>query len=613
MRTAGYPKALTKSVAKGIIQEVADAKLKLQHGKTFRANTRERMWERSEDQYAGIHNPRSRVLNPDDDNVVVNMSFSTVNTIVPYMTGSDPEFIVVPYSGDATPKNAAIQAALLNRTWRSSKVRAQDEIEVESVDFLVHGDGYGKVGYTISEQRTNQNTYEDVASLWVQRVSPWDVWIDPTADGIHNARWIAQRLRITKTELQEDKAYKNTHDENVSYTSQIEYDGNREGKERFRQEVYDGSEFATVYEFYDMVKKVKIVFSDGDLPLQYVEDIGACPIVQMGNYRIPGSPYHMGELEQIYPLQMELNFTRTHMATHRRRNAQKFVYRKGELDQDAIKQLQSSVVNAAIAVSGDRSLQDIVQALQVTNLSGDVYNISNIMAEDIYEISGVNEYLRGGSPQIRKTATEASIIEGASNIKSQFKLRQIEKAVRQMGQLLLGFAKDVFPQTAFEETQLFLTGREAQRVASADDDIPEGVDPRAAGLTATITPSADIWVGEYEVAVTQSSTELRNPVIREQKYKGIFNEMINAFPTLQAVGVIPNFKHIMELWFEAAGVDDIDAMFAQAPEPVLAPPSPEEGDAAGLGQQPGVPPGAPPDLAAFLSAANTGALPPNEA
>lgn len=608
-RTAGYPKALTKSVSKTILQEVADAKVKLEHGKQFRRATREQIWQQSERQYAGDHFQAN--VDDGNDHVIVNMSFSTVNTIVPYMTGSDPEFLVEPFSGDATVRNAAIQAALLNRTWRSAKVRAQDEMETIAVDFIIIGDGYGKAGYTIAEQRVANDAYEDVASLWVERVSPWDIWIDPTADGIHNARWVVQRLRITRAELEADKAYKNTHEGNVSYGVQVESDSDRADNRAFRQEVFDGSEFATLYEFHDLVKKTTIVFSDGDLPLKYVEDVGECPIVQMGNYRIPGSPYHMGELEQIFPLQMELNFARSQMATHRRRGAQKYAYRKNALSEDALKALTSSTVNAAVEVEDERNLQDVIQPIQVSNLSGDVYNVSAIMQEDIYEISGINEYLRGGSPTIRKTATEASIIEGASNIKSQFKLRQIEKAARRLGQLLLGFAKDVFPQTKFEETTLFLTGREAERVAVRDDETDFGalgLDPRAV-REARVEPTADIWIGEYEVSVTQSSTELRNPVIREQKYKGIFNEMVAAFPTLQAAGVIPNFKRILELWFEAAGVDDIDAMFAEAPAPPPLEADPEA-DAAGglLGQLPGLP--GEPQIPDFVDENNSGTFGP---
>lgn len=605
-QVAGYPKRLTKNVAKSVMEEVKAAKEKLKHGQDYRRTKREEVWKRSERQYEGDHWGIG-MLDDTGELIVVNMSFSTVNTIVPYMTGSDPEFIVIPYSGNASVRNAAVQAALLNRIWRSHDVAAQNEMETVSVDFLVYGDGYAKVGYTIEEKRTDQNTFEDVASLWVDRVSPWDVWIDPTSDGIHNARWVAQRLRITRTELEQHQGYANTDEHNVTFGQTDYFDEDAHDNERFRNEVFDGSEFAVLYEFYDLVNMRKLVFADGDRPLQYIEDIGECPIVQMGNYRIPRSPYHMGELEQLWSLQLELNRTRSQMITHRKRNVQKFAYRKDAIDPDALAALKSAEVNEGIPVKGDAPLEDLLRPLQVPNLSGDVYAVSEIMQRDIYEISGVNEYLRGATPEIRRTATEASIIEGASNIKSQFKLRQIEKAIRKIGRLMLGFAKDVYPQTNFDETTLFLTGREAERVAKADG---HQLGPQE---TVAVSPHPDIFQGVYEVEVAQSSTELRNPIMREQKYKGIFQELVSSFPVLAEAGVIPDFKRIMELWFEAAGVDDIDAMFVnpQGPAEAAIPPEAEvAADEAIGGILPGQVPPNLPELQEVLGPDNTGALPP---
>lgn len=603
-QTVGYPKTLTKRVAQSIIQEVADAKLKLEHGQQYRKTKREDAWSRSEKQYEGKHWELVTGADvPDGDLMVVNMSFSTVNTIVPYMTGSNPNFIVVPYSGDATQRNAAVQQALLNRQWRSDRMAGQNELETDAVDFLIYGDGFMKVGFDIVTRRTGSNTFSEVADLWVQRVSPWDVWIDPTADGIHNARWVAQRMRLSRTELEASKHYSNTFEGNVSYDQSDMFDGNADEKERFVREVFDGTEYTAIYEFYDLVNMRKIVFADGELPLQYVEDIGQCPIVQMQNYRIPRSPYGMGELEQMWPLQQELNKTRTHMIQHRKRNAQKIAYRAGKLDQDAINSLTSSTVNEGIPIKGDEPIGDLIQPLQVPNLSGDVYNVSELMQRDIYEISGVNEYLRGATPEIRRTATEATIIEGASNVKSQFKLRQVEKLVRKVGTLLLAFAKDVYPQTEFDEIQLYLTGREAEKVARVDK-------PELVGSDVLVSPSPDIFVGEYEVEVEQASTELRNPVMREQKYRGMFIDLLPAMGALADMGVIVNIKKIMELWFEAAGIEDVDALFVppapQSPGLPPAAPTPQDAGGAGLG-----PADIPPDLlAGAFGPENTGILDP---
>lgn len=625
----GYPKKLTSRPAQELIQAVQDARTKLTFGQDFRQKDREALWQRSEDQYAGNHWSHTPIPDDSMDLITVNMSFSTVQTIVPYATGSDPSFVVEPYSGDASVRNAKVQQAFLNRLWRSHDVSGRLELETATVDFLIYGDGYIKVGYDILDKRVNEDgDTEEVADLWVNRINPWDLWIDPSADGIHNARWVCQRLRMTRDELADNPAYKNVEGDNVTYAvADREYNNDRE---RLEDEVYDGSEYATIYEFYDLVKNRLLSFSDGELPIRVVEDIGGAPIAQLGNYRIPNSPYHMGELEQLWSLQEELNLTRSQMVTHRRRNVQKYLARKDSLDERAIEALTSAITNDIVWVGGDEPLDSLIKPATVAPLQGDAYNMSQTISADIYEISGVNEYLRGAAPDIRRTATEASIIEGASNVKSQFKLRQVERVAETVGKMMLDTAADVYPQTAYDEMQLFLTGREAEMVQKADlgqtaiDLMGEGASQEEIGQllggveTANdiiISPSPEIWSGRYEVMVEQASTELRNPIMREQKYRDMFERLLPAAPTLMQLGVTVNLKRLMELWFEAAGIDDVDAMF-ENPEMMQAMQAQQAqaagGDEVPQGQEEGEPAlgnAQPPTEA--VTAENSGTMPPN--
>ena len=620
----GYPVEPRSLKTKKWKEAVNTAKQKMEVGVNARRADRETLWEQSEDQYRGEH-----WASKDDDTadlIVVNMSFSTVNVIMPYMTGSDPRFLVVPYSGDASPRNAAIQQALVNRMWRSRKMAGKKHLKSVAWDYLVYGDGLMKVGYNIVQKRTAESEYADMAELWVEKVSPWDFWIDPTADGLHNARWACQRLWLTKDELEDDDRYSNVDEVNVSYTKEDE--GRRssketEGSSTVVQEFFDGSEFASVYEFYDLVKNTMLVYSSGELPLQVVEDTGGIPIVQLPNYKIPNSPWSMGELEQIWSLQQELNKTRSHLITHRRRNVSKIFAKRNALKQDAIDALRSPIVNDVAFVDGDQPLEQIVRAVDLPNLSADVYNVSAMMQEDIYEITGVNEYLRGAGPDIRRTATEASIIEGASNIKSQFKLTQIEELTREVGFLLLAIAKDVFPQTEYQELQLFLTGRDAEMVQRADlneqglaaegqpEEMAKVAEMMGQPMDTVVTPSPDIFVGEYEVDVEQHSTELRNPVLKEQKAREMATTLLEMAPLLAELGVSLNYKRLLEDWFEKAGVDDVEGLLGAAPEQggVGAPPASADGAEPAPSQGSPPPSLQDPSQMGNLDAGNTGQFP----
>lgn len=626
-RTIGQPvKKIARSKAN--LEAVVRAKRLLEHAKRERSQ-REAAWKRSNRQWLGEQWGQEATADGTHDLATVNMSFSTGNTIVPYITGSNPSFIVEPYSGEASPRNARLLQAMLNRHWRSNRMDGDAHLKRAAWNYLIEGDGFLKATYTFDKVfKDGTVTEKEIANLWVDEVDPWDVWIDPRSDGLHNARWCVVRTFMSVADLKADDRY--SHTTELAASSEADDDSGR--PKPVEDTGSDRDLMVAVYEFYDIANRELVAFTDQvELPLQIVKDIGL-PLVVIPNHPIPHSPYSMGELEQILPLQQELNKVRTQMMEHRRRNAAKYVAREGMLSPAAKAALQSERVNEVVEVGGDRPFEDIVKPLEIANLSADVYNVDAIIKQDINEVTGVNEYLRGSTPEIRRTATEATIIEGASNIKTAHKLRQIERAARQIGQLLLDMATDVFPMTETDEMTLILTGKEAQAVAAVDMQGDPNARPSDVD-TVRIEPSSELFKGNYEVFVEQGSTELRNPQMREQKYREMTETLVNMAPVLQQLGVTINYQKSFELWFEAAGIDDLDGMFQapQAPPPPPQVPAPGGGAGGGLpsGMTPEMMQGLPPEVAAqaqamlagsgegqpgpptdTLGPENTGALPP---
>ena len=87
-RWVGYPSKIRRNPARKYKDAVADAKTKLRMGQAYRAQEREGLWEQSEEQYKGNHWNINGTPDDTSDLIVVNISFSTVNVIQPYMTGS---------------------------------------------------------------------------------------------------------------------------------------------------------------------------------------------------------------------------------------------------------------------------------------------------------------------------------------------------------------------------------------------------------------------------------------------------------------------------------------------------------------------------------------------
>ena len=602
------------------------ARSRLEHGKQFRQKKREEAWRQSERQFEGNHWEMTSTPNdPTADLVTINMSFSTATTLVPYITGSDPRFLVEPYSSHATVRNARAQGAWLNRYWRTQESGARRAVSSAAHDAIIYGLGYGKATYRIIERPDGM----EIAEIKIDAVSPWDIWIDPMADSYSKARWVVQRIRTTLGELREDGTFENLDDLQTGLWEQ------EEDTERVVDAPMTGpdSDYAWVelFEFWDLVKKRLVVFADpGALPLKVVEDV-KCPIVPIENHWLPKQPYRMGDLEQIWSMQQELNKSRSQMLTHRRRNILKYLVRENALDAQGEQALISEVVGQMVKVIGDQPLENIIKPVAAAPLTADIYNVTDLITRDIYEVTGVNEYLRGATPEIRRTATEASIIEGASNVKVAHKLGKVEEFVRDLGTLVLGIAADVFPLTDYDELELYITGRDAESLNRAEmgeritelqaKGAPnEILAEEAKGMSqygsATLSMGPDIFEGVYQVEVVQNSTELRNPVFKEQKFREMTQMMIEAAPLLAQTGVQVNLRKFLEMWFESAGIQDIEDLFLeqnpqQIPQGQMpGQPGPQPG-AANTGQgQPNMAGLGPPED--FLSFLNSGALPPAE-
>ncbi len=124
------------------------AQERLMMGQQFRQKERESAWSESYDVYMGDQ----WTVNPDDptaDVVNVNISFSTINTLVPFVADEDPQFLISPLSGDADADSAQLLETFMNQLWRSPEMRGQESLSDAVFDWLLYGDGYVEVGYNI--------------------------------------------------------------------------------------------------------------------------------------------------------------------------------------------------------------------------------------------------------------------------------------------------------------------------------------------------------------------------------------------------------------------------------------------------------------------------------
>ena len=133
-------------------------------------------------------------------------------------------------------------------------------------------------------------------------------------------------------------------------------------------------------------------------------------------------------------------------------------------------------------------------------ISPEIYAYSEIIETDINTVSGISEYARGAMPEIRRTATEASIIADAQNARASDKLAIVELSIAMIGRRVI------------QLLQQFMTGESTARVPNAPNDL-------------FVPFNRDDIVGEYDYTVEAGSTQPLNDTIRKQQAVSLLNAM----------------------------------------------------------------------------------------
>lgn len=576
---------------------------RIKHAKKWRdSEGYDGTWRRMLDLYKGKHFPSSM---DDEDRIAINMAFSTINVIFPSITINHPKIEIMANKAEDEDR-ATISQAVVNYWWRHYDFRTP--FRHASKDFLVVGHGWIKVGYRYAETdepkspdqlNTEFNQLADEADTYAQtnpemaaelptdeeieanlvdtqivitedrpfieRVSPFDMYVDPEATGLDDAKWLAQRIVRSLEDVKSDKRYNQTVRRKITSDSQMRSDWLSQD-ERKKQDA--DQDRVTIWEYYDLTANTIAIFTEGSSdflvdPRKIPYAFGH-PFELISNYDIPDEFYAAGDLEMIEGAQQELNKTRSQMMNHRKKYGRKYLFRSSALSPEGREGLESNYDNVAIEVVDENlPLQDIIMPVPITPMSSDLYQYSDIVESDIDKISGVNEYGRGGSSEMKRTATEAAMIQDASNARSADKLAIIEVAIGKIASKVLGLA------------QQFMTGEQVARIVGSN------------GQQLWIPFDYEDIKGEFDFVVEGGSTQPHNESQRRQQAIAMLNAMGPMIGTVIDPAVMA--KHVLQFGF---GVKSPEKFLLPPPPPQMGPP---EGDPNQPPQGPpqGPPPGPP--------------------
>ena len=576
------------------------------------------VWQRMIDLYRGKHWPR---VTATEDLVAVNLAFSTVNVIAPSVSVNHPKVVVTPNDPENTDRAAFVEA-VINHVWRHHDFRKPFRRAVK--DFLIFGHGWIKVGWQFLEQERTlgeeeRQTMIDEAAMeadafamtnpefagdlpsdeeiaanitntammivedqpFVERISPFDMFVDPEATCLEDAAWIAQRIVRPLEEAKKDKRYKASARKKLD-AQNVLYPLNTPNSRQQQEEYLYDEERTVIYEFYDIVNNtISVLAQAGDeflvdpTPMPYVY---GQPFVMLRNYDIPDYFYPMGDLEAIESLQLELDKTRTQLVNARKRYARKYLYHERSFGPEGREALASDQDGRLVpVVEENKPLSETVIPMPQTPLSPEIYQYSDIIEQDINTVSGVSEYARGQMPEIRRTATEASIIADAGNARAADKLAIVELGIGYVARRVL------------QVMQQFMTGEQMARVA------------QKGGGDLFVPYTREDIIGEYDFSVEAGSTQPMNDTIRKQQAVSLLNAMAPLVGTVVDPAALA--RHVLTMGFD---IKDPDKFIIQQQTPQDMEVAAAEAGAAPtpFGQTP-VPDG--PDMGAF---APTGGVPP---
>jgi hypothetical protein len=257
---------------------------------------------------------------------------------------------------------------------------------------------------------------------------------------------------------------------------------------------------------------------------------------------------------------------------HRKRFARKWLYKESAFDQFGRTALESDADNVMVPVVGDEPLGGVIAPMPAVISPPEFYNQSEMISSDIDRITGLPEFMTGGLPEIRRTATEVSAIQDAANARTADKLAIVEMSISEVARRMLMLA------------QQYMTGEQVARLMGKD------------GEPIWVTYDREYLEGDFDFEVVGGSTQPNNEAVRRQ----MALQMVDAMAPFASAGIV-NMQELAGYVLQQGFNIKNPEKFLSMPEQQMPP----------EGQPPmGGPQGAPPQGALPAGPQMAGELPP---
>jgi len=428
-----------------------------------------------------------------------------------------PRFLAVPAKKESV-KDARVAQAYANNTWR--RIRVQEEVELVNLDRLILGKAFTKTGwryegrivedkqrflerlksYFIEEDEV-EDVVEDVPLVdepFVERVSPYNLWVPPDATCLEDAAFVVHHLIKPLKSVKANPNYAHTAELKASSALDKDFTENvKESKEK------DYLQRLSIYEVYDRETGLVVTLAQGsDRPLRIMpfpfEYGGWHPFDELDDYKLPGEFYGFGEPHVIEAQQNERNLVRTQQVQLRKKQGRFLMAEKGAIEDTEKAKFLTGRDGTIIEVNAF----DKVREFKFGELSRDLEGYDEMIKDDIRLALGIPDFQRASQEGAVKSATEMGQLGSAAEARPKEKAQQLEELLARVMAKILGLARQ------------FLD--EPQMVRITDEP----------GIPEFLEYDAGADSGSYDIIVEIGSTSARNEAADKQQAMELFDKFI---------------------------------------------------------------------------------------
>lgn len=379
------------------------------------------------------------------DRFVNNSVFALVNLILPNFVLQQPEIRALPQNprymvkkldGSVLQRDAVTQArirsASINHTYNKIKAIAEDRKAVQ--DALFYGFGVCKTGYSLKTISEEDKDYIKEDTAFRQRVNPEDIGWSPLATDFSDSPLVVHRIFTTKELIKENDKYDSV--------SGIKSEIPQRLQEKLKD--VDKKEFITIYEVHDQQRDKVMTFAGDECKLIDKRD---------NPYDFNGSHFSMVKfagdnddfpgISMLFMVEDEMlskNEILTLMVEHTRKFPGQGYYDLGSMDEDDLTRIQNTQQGSLHGVPDTTKLK----FTSPLSMGVDYFNLLSTLDAQMDRTLGIPDFQRLTSTT-RKSATEASFIQGDATIRRNYFLKLVKEFV------LDGIEKVAMLQAQFQD------------------------------------------------------------------------------------------------------------------------------------------------------------------